>query len=150
MPRPNPFEKRYDERSYQRRSAWPAILLASPFGLLVALIVLAEIRSSAPTVLDAGAAPLAVPSTARPESIAVPAAIGGPALGTARPTPEATHNVRTVPAAKLREILADPAVREFKGLSENAWDFTRPAGVPGFAQEPNEPARGPFKLTSDE
>jgi Protein of unknown function (DUF3306) len=41
-----------------------------------------------------------------------------------------------VPATLVRAALrqawsADPAIREFIGLSENAWDFTAPAGVPG-------------------
>jgi hypothetical protein len=33
----------------------------------------------------------------------------------------------------LRRIwLADPAIRDFVGLAENAWDFTTAGGVPGF------------------
>src|SRR5262249_15611086 len=44
---------------------------------------------------------------------------------------------RGVPAALGREALrrawlADPAVRDFVGPAENAWDFTAPGGVPGF------------------
>lgn len=44
---------------------------------------------------------------------------------------------RGVPAAVGREALrrawlADPAVRDFIGPAENAWDFTAPDGVPGF------------------
>jgi hypothetical protein len=44
---------------------------------------------------------------------------------------------RGVPAELTRAALrrvwtADPAVRDFVGLSENAWDFTAPDGVPGF------------------
>jgi hypothetical protein len=44
---------------------------------------------------------------------------------------------RGVPAALTQAALrrawaADPAIREFIGLSENAWDFTAPDGVPGF------------------
>lgn len=43
----------------------------------------------------------------------------------------------TVPAELTRAALrhawiADPAIRDFVGLSENAWDFTAPNGVPGF------------------
>ena len=43
----------------------------------------------------------------------------------------------TVPAELTRAALrrawtADPAIRDFVGLSENAWDFTAPDGVPGF------------------
>lgn len=35
-------------------------------------------------------------------------------------------------AALRRAWSADPAIRDFIGLSENSWDFTAPGGVPGF------------------
>lgn len=35
-------------------------------------------------------------------------------------------------AALRRAWLADPAIRDFVGLAENAWDFTVPGGAPGF------------------
>jgi hypothetical protein len=35
-------------------------------------------------------------------------------------------------AALRRVWTADPAIRNFIGLSENAWDFNTPGGVPGF------------------
>jgi Protein of unknown function (DUF3306) len=35
-------------------------------------------------------------------------------------------------AALRRAWSSDPAIRDFIGLSENAWDFTAPEGVPGF------------------
>ncbi len=35
-------------------------------------------------------------------------------------------------AALRRVWLADPAIRDFIGLSENSWDFNTPDGVPGF------------------
>jgi hypothetical protein len=35
-------------------------------------------------------------------------------------------------AALRRAWLADPAIRDFIGLSENSWDFNAPDGVPGF------------------
>jgi hypothetical protein len=35
-------------------------------------------------------------------------------------------------AALRRAWSADPTIRDFVGLSENAWDFNAPAGVPGF------------------
>jgi hypothetical protein len=41
-------------------------------------------------------------------------------------------------AALRRAWVADPAIRDFIGLSENAWDFTAPNGVPGFG--PLDPA----------
>jgi hypothetical protein len=35
--------------------------------------------------------------------------------------------------AALRKVwTSDPAIRDFIGLSENAWDFNDPAGIPGF------------------
>jgi Protein of unknown function (DUF3306) len=42
-----------------------------------------------------------------------------------------------VPAALTRAALrrawvADPAIRDFVGLSENSWDFTTPGSIPGF------------------
>jgi hypothetical protein len=134
MPRPTTTEGHYDAAN-DRRAAWPAILLASPVGLLIAMIVFIELRQNAPAVVHAGAAgmaPMAQP-VARPEPLSVPAAIGGPALGSARPAPaEPTREGRTVPAATLQALIADPAVRDFRGLSENAWDFEKPADIPGF------------------
>src|SRR5919108_3824943 len=35
-------------------------------------------------------------------------------------------------AALRRAWVADPAIRDFIGLSENAWDFTAPESIPGF------------------
>jgi hypothetical protein len=35
-------------------------------------------------------------------------------------------------AALRRAWTVDPAIRDFIGLSENAWDFNAPGGVPGF------------------
>jgi hypothetical protein len=35
-------------------------------------------------------------------------------------------------AALRRAWLVDPGIRDFVGLSENAWDFNAPDGVPGF------------------
>jgi uncharacterized protein DUF3306 len=35
--------------------------------------------------------------------------------------------------AALRRIwMTDPTIRDFIGIAENQWDFTRPGGVPGF------------------
>jgi hypothetical protein len=39
-------------------------------------------------------------------------------------------------AALRRAWTADPAIRDFVGLSENAWDFTDPSAVPGFGDIP--------------
>jgi hypothetical protein len=35
-------------------------------------------------------------------------------------------------AALRRAWVVDPAIRDFVGLAENAWDFNAPGGVPGF------------------
>jgi hypothetical protein len=39
-------------------------------------------------------------------------------------------------APDIRALLADPAIRNFIGLTENAYDFTDPHGVPGFGPMP--------------
>ena len=39
-------------------------------------------------------------------------------------------------AALRRAWSADPAIRDFKGLAENDWDFTDPAAMPGFGTLP--------------
>jgi len=43
-------------------------------------------------------------------------------------------------AALRRVWTADPAIRDFVGLAENAWDFTDPNAMPGF---------GPLESTED-
>jgi hypothetical protein len=35
-------------------------------------------------------------------------------------------------AALRRAWVTDPAIRDFVGIAENQWDFTKPDGVPGF------------------
>jgi hypothetical protein len=39
-------------------------------------------------------------------------------------------------AALRRAWSADPAIRDFVGLAENAWDFTDPTAMPGFGELP--------------
>ena len=39
-------------------------------------------------------------------------------------------------AALRRAWAADPAIRNFKGLAENDWDFTDPTAMPGFGPLP--------------
>ncbi len=39
-------------------------------------------------------------------------------------------------AALRRAWAADPAIRDFVGLAENAWDFTDPTAMPGFGPLP--------------
>ena len=42
-------------------------------------------------------------------------------------------------AALRRAWSADPAIRDFKGLAENDWDFTDPTAMPGFGALPEGP-----------
>jgi Protein of unknown function (DUF3306) len=44
-------------------------------------------------------------------------------------------------AALRRAWSADPAIRDFVGLSENSWDFNAAGGVPGFGSLTMEDAR---------
>lgn len=44
-------------------------------------------------------------------------------------------------AALRKAWTSDPAIRDFIGLSENAWDFNDPAGIPGF---------GPLEMSADQ
>jgi len=37
-------------------------------------------------------------------------------------------------AALRRAWVTDPVIRDFIGIAENQWDFTKPDGVPGFGQ----------------
>jgi len=43
-------------------------------------------------------------------------------------------------AALRRAWVADPAIRDFIGISENSWDFTKPDSMPGF---------GPLQMTDE-
>jgi hypothetical protein len=43
----------------------------------------------------------------------------------------------------------DPAIRDFIGLSENAWDFNAPGGVPGFGRLDLEEVRRPVAQLLD-
>lgn len=93
------------------RHSWADIVLASPVGLAMVAILVAGSLTTIGPARQAGAQTVAVSQ-----------------VEAAAPAPR-----RTVSAAEMRALLADPAVRDFKGLAENAWDFTDPNGVPGFA-----------------
>lgn len=52
-----------------------------------------------------------------------------------QPVPEALSETavrRTIDAATARALWSDPAIKNFRGLSENSQDFTDPNGIPGF------------------
>jgi len=53
-------------------------------------------------------------------------------------------------AALRRAWTADPAIRDFIGLSENAWDFNAPDGVPGFGSLDLEEVRRVVAQVLDE
>jgi hypothetical protein len=50
-------------------------------------------------------------------------------------------------AALRRAWTADPAIRDFVGLAENAWDFTDPNAMPGFG--PLEPTGAVRRASAD-
>ena len=103
------------------------------------------------------AAKMRPPDETEPPEAAT-AGAGAPSGGTTTPVPDlptfdpatlppiesitATSDIRAflapgVPeelsrAALRRAWSADPAIRDFIGLAENQWDFTKPDGVPGF------------------
>ena len=62
---------------------------------------------------------------------------------------------RGVPAELTRAALrrgwsADPAIRDFIGLSENSWDFNAPGGIPGFGTlDPGEIQKLLAQLTGE-
>lgn len=49
---------------------------------------------------------------------------------------DATKRADTDPTEIIRSIVKDPAIRDFVGPSENAWDFTKPNAVLGFGPLP--------------
>jgi len=58
-------------------------------------------------------------------------------------------------AALRRAWAADPAIRDFRGLQENDWDFTNPDAVPGFGtfasrEEVARAARALFAAAAEE
>jgi hypothetical protein len=112
-------------------------------------------RKEAARKAEDGVAPAAQPAPAEPPPATMPApateaqskqtpADAPPDIAALPPidTIEAASDIRAflqtgVPddltrAALRRAWVADPAIRDFVGLAENAWDFTAPDGVPGF------------------
>jgi Protein of unknown function (DUF3306) len=85
-----------------------------------------------------------------PPSVSEPDTSVSPAAGNASPAMPLPPIESIVSASDIRAFLApdvpleltraalrrawsvDPAIRDFTGLSENAWDFNAPGGVPGF------------------
>jgi hypothetical protein len=78
------------------------------------------VKSGFPTTGEAPSA-LSLPPIETVESVSDIKAFLAPGV-----PPELTR------AALRRAWTADPAIRDFIGLSENAWDFNAPDGAPGF------------------
>ena len=80
--------------------------------------------------------PRAPPAPFASDAIAEPPAL--PSIESLDATSDITPFLAPgVPAELTRRALrraweTDPAIRDFVGLSENAWDFNAPDGVPGF------------------
>ena len=95
-------------------------------------------------------AELALPADAPPGAPDAAAAAFDPASLPAIESITAASDVRAflapgVPleltrAALRRAWVSDPNIRDFVGIAENQWDFTKPDGVPGF---------GPLELTAE-
>jgi hypothetical protein len=90
-----------------------------------------EPAAPAPTQETSGA------SSAQPETSAVDLKSLPPIESIAADTDIRAFLAPGIPAQLTRAALrrvwsADPAIRDFVGLSENAWDFNDPASVPGF------------------
>ena len=110
--------------------------IASPLTaiLTIALAQGREHKNIAPRVA-------ALPSNREPELTALafdPAIL--PSLDAIDAHTDITAFLRSdVPAALRLTALrrawsADPAIRDFKGMQENGWDFDRPNGIPGFGE----------------
>jgi hypothetical protein len=97
----------------------------------------------APEIKDAAIPGSAIPSSAVPSS--PPAAMESeidlsklPSIDSITAATDVTEFLRKgIPAELSRAALrrawaADPAIRDFVGLAENAWDFTDPNAMPGF------------------
>jgi hypothetical protein len=86
------------------------------------ILALAFALITAPLAADEGRSP-------EIEAFADPPAIDG----ATEPAPRGSAG----PARDYRVLWADPAIRDFVGLSENGWDFTKPDGIPGFGPLPD-------------
>jgi hypothetical protein len=83
-------------------------------------------------------APQGPPPTLNPESLPPVEAIG--AATDVRAFLKVGVPADLTRAALRRAWTADPAIRDFIGIADNQWDFTKPDGVPGF---------GPLRLTPE-
>lgn len=120
MPRPTTSERQFDDM--HARYGLAGIVISSPMGLVMLAILMAGGSGGNVTPGHQAVAP---------ESAAIVASVPAPAAA-------ATDIRPAVVAVDISAVLADPAIREFKGLAENSWDFTDPNGVPGFGPMPSD------------
>lgn len=132
----------------------------------------ADVASPPATAADVAGEPASsvkeeAPSPEPPEPVAVDLAALPPIESITAATDIRAFLAPGIPAQLVRAALrraweADPAIRDFVGLAENAWDFNAPDGVPGFgplapteglqqviAQASEEPPRR-FRLSGNE
>jgi hypothetical protein len=111
----------------------PATVLAAALGLLLAAANTATAIEPARTEAAAAAEPA-------PQDVLPPRSDQREPGAEARPTQTTTQETSAsgpvVSAQALAALLSDPAIRTFVGIAENAWDFTRPETIPGFARLP--------------
>ena len=50
---------------------------------------------------------------------------------------DASKRVEADPTEIIRSIVQDPAIKNYVGPSENAWDYTNPDSIPGFGPLPD-------------
>ena len=113
MARLNTFERRFDEDNHAAPGS-AEVFFASPVGLLLLIILLSGFSSTMSRAGEAAAImQAALPSGEHSES-------------------RSSVPRRSVTAEDIRSLVSDPAVRDFRGLSEYSWDFNDPDGVPGF------------------
>jgi hypothetical protein len=98
-----------------------AIVLRGPMGLLLIIILVAGVAGWV-----TGANPFEAESL-RPDA-------GKPSLR--------DRGTQTVTAANLHALLSDPAIRDFKGLTEYSWDSNDPGALFGFDSRSSEADSG--------
>jgi hypothetical protein len=137
------LEKR--EKSARLRCSNTVMLLTVSVLVFSASGAMAQVQETVPPILSSGlrgATPAATPLiehlTPGPATQSVFDAPSLPPIESIGPSSDIRPFLASgVPvdltrAALRRAWSADPAIRDFIGLSENSWDFNGPDGVPGF------------------
>jgi len=132
-------------------------------------------REAAAAAPEPAAAPAPAPVARAAEEPAAPSASDSAGSAQSKDSPSASVDVSALPpiesitaatdirafleagippqltrAALRRAWVADPAIRDFVGLAENAWDFTDPEAMPGFGPlSPGEAQQAMAKLFAE-